>query len=284
MTFEKASTDRSYLVRFSYGDTASPTVQRYTDETNEIIFSDGTYSSVPEMEIKLPPQTGVLDEKPMEITLPVSLAFASNLSSGRPHSPIRVRVWENSIGEGEEFVTSELLLIGWVHIIVRNPGGRPSVVRLDCINVKALLNAPLGVRANHTCDNTLGDAVCQVDISSLEETGTVSAINGKKVTITGLSHTASDRYYDRGYVEYDGLRLGIREYTTGNDFELRREPPAAWLNEDVTVVPGCDGTIEKCRNQYSNEGQFLGPGYAIPAYQPELEDDGKEEGAEPVIP
>jgi hypothetical protein len=40
----------------------------------------------------------------------------------------------------------------------------------------------------------------------------------------------------------------------------------------VTFVYGCDKTIESCRDQHSNEANFGGIGYALPAYNPHFED------------
>lgn len=265
---ERATKDSFYMIEFRYGEKDNYSYHRITDWTSDVtLFGEPTYSSVQALEITPGKRTGDLTEG--RLTLKVQRgeegSFFHTLSSGEPHSRTKIVVRQMFQSSG----LSEGIYIfrGWVKKIVRNADGRNDLVRLECVTFKDHLELPLGMGANPRCGFTYGDKGC--GLTPTEETGTITAISGSTVTITGLnSHI--DSFWHRGYIKKDGIRLTIRGWS-GTTFQLSRQPPISWLNEDVTVVEGCDKKVKTCRDDKLNESRFVGIGKGIPAYHPMFE-------------
>lgn len=265
-----------WLVEFTWGASSA---LRVTDQEEDVAHSGlgVTFEALPRLEIALPPNTGGLEEKPLELTVVrSSKTLFQNLSSSEPHAPVTVKVWEELYDDPATSSTYELLLHyhGQVSKAVRNYQNAPDLVLLEALTLKSRLDVPMGLPANPQCVWTLADGV-NCTVTATPQSGTLaSVISGPLVEITGLSPPGGDAsYFQRGYVEVDGLRIGIRKWDSGSpdEFHLRRRVPASWVGGSVSVVPGCDKTIEVCRSRWSNEEQFGGFGYAIPNYQPNYE-------------
>ena len=260
------------LVKFTYGDSST---KAYTNWTEDI---DGTpeFEATPAMEVTLPENTGTLEDNTLIIRMVVD-SFNSRLASGVPHSPCYVEVWDTtSPSDPSDDPTTLKVFAGWVTRTVRNPNGRKNQVEIRSQLQKCRLDVPLGVPANHQCDRTLGIGLCHA--TRVERTGlVVSAIYPRKLVVASLVTTSlEDRHFHRGYLVLDNLRLTIREWRLADPtaFYLSRQAPADWLGEEITAVSGCDKTIETCRRRYDAEEDFFGLGYAIPPYNPQMENLG----------
>jgi hypothetical protein len=269
-TIGRSEKTSQLFLEFRYGDPAAPTYARFTDWTEDTILGSQSYDSTPDMEVRAPEISGILNDKTLQVALPLKVnGFTDRLSNGTPHSPIYVTLREllRSLdgGSSEQQV---VLFKGRVSRVIRNPNGRTNSVGIEAKSLKSQMDVPMGLPANHQCVWTFGGRGCFVTVPT--ENGTLATITGKTVTITGLAGHA-DRYWHRGFVERQGLRLLIREWVNGTSFELAKEPPADWATQTVKVYAGCDKTIETCRARWSNEINFGGFGYAIPAYHPVFE-------------
>lgn len=83
-------------------------------------------------------------------------------------------------------------------------------------------------------------------------------------------------YWLRSFVEKDGLRITIQQWTSGSGiFVLSRIPPVSWTvpGTRLELVPDCPKTLDQCRIR-GNEANFGGLGIGIPAYNPTLEIGG----------
>lgn len=255
-----------------------------TDRDSSFYFEGTTYESVPEMEIKLPDNNGMLTESPLNLVLPLRLAFVTRLSSGIPSPRTRVEVIEFT--RSDDAAASVLRPFrGRLMVARRNAGGKREFVSMSCLSVKALLQSILlGEPCTHQCLNALGDAAyggrCNVSLTAPPNrlVVPVGTIDGTKMVIsTGVPTGLVDRFYQRGYALFDGTNVGIqfwRNEIEGNRFEffMVRRVPAEWLGQNVTIFAGCDKTIETCRARFNREQDFNGRGYAMPAYNPLLED------------
>lgn len=104
--------------------------------------------------------------------------------------------------------------------------------------------------------------------------GTITALADRTATVSiGSSYNTDDRYFERGFMSYQGLRIPIRIWrkATATVFTLIRRPPSSWLNKTVLVFAGCDKSTGTCDRRYGNLEHFRGNGYAIPAYNPWFE-------------
>lgn len=275
MSFAYAQPEKEslVLVEFKYGDLSAPTYARYTDYNEDYV---GGFLATPNMSIKLPENSGTFEERPLDLELNLD-AFTSVAGSGLAHSPIYVSVREITRALiGGPQATDLQHYKGRVMSTIKNYQGRSNRVLLKCLCVKSRLTIPLASPANHHCVWTLFGRGCGLAIASYRVSGTITAIDGKEVTSVtpGVTTGHPDKYWHRGYISYDGLNIAIQNWSLSNPTKLFlvKRPPASWIGPTLLFVPGCDKTVEKCRSPYNNESNFRGVGYAIPAYNPLLED------------
>lgn len=253
----------AYLVLFQWGDPDAPTELRVTDWTSTVTVAGERFASIPELEPTIPANTAGLREDPFELRLPL-LPFTDRLTNGEPHSPVTVEVAEYVIGPRDSLKPT--IFRGAVDGATRNPEGASGTVLLECVNVKNRLDVPLGIQANGQCSWIFGRSPCPVVVSAIEETRSVVTFVSALVTLDGLS---AGKRWRKGYLEREGLRIGIRDF--GSDqVALTEQPPRDWLGKEVRCVPGCDKTVETCR-AYGAEGRFGGFGYAMPDRHPIIE-------------
>lgn len=257
------------LVEFRYGAPGAPTYLRVTDLDDDVDCYVGLFTSLPSMEVALPQVTGVLDDKPLTISVDRAAAtLFQDLTSGQPHSPVFVTVYEYVLGGSVNQGSIYKVFSGRLARALRNADQHTNFVKLEAVTQKGRLKIAQGIVANHQCPWSFGGEGCGVAVTT--GVGVCAALNGSVATITGLG-AQPDRFWHRGFVERDGLRIMIREWVSGTAFALTRRPPASWVGQNVTVSAGCDKTIETCRNRWNNEANFGGAGYAMPDHNPNYE-------------
>lgn len=280
--------DTYYLVKFAWS-TGSTQTQTWTDWGSDVVHTDGlTYTAEPSMRVSLPANDGTLKAAPCTITLPMPDPPDSTDLRERvietKHQPVTVTVTEIMRGEsGGEQARVGIVFRGRLGRARRNLGGVNGQLRMDFFTPKSQLEIRTGLQCNHQCVNTLYGPLCKADPSATQDFGTLTAINGAEVTITGLA-SKTGRFWDRGWLIIETLHIPIRDWvdTDPTKFKLVRRPPSHWLNKTVQVLAGCDKTIETCRSRFvapggapggttGNESHFNGIGYGIPAYNPVIE-------------
>lgn len=263
------------LVSFFYG-TNLAMQSRYTDLDQPY----PGFTSEPRMSLSIPENDGIFSKRQLRVILPLDV-FTTRASDGTPHSPIFIIVEEVTQGlfPGDQN-TQRVLFRGRVHSATRNYQGKANVAAFLCDTQKVRLDVAMGLPCDHHCAWTLFKGGCgavEVDFDIITE---IDSVDGQEVTITDTAVTgpaAGDpRYWKRGYLEKDGLRIGIRDYDGDTDptkFYVSRRVPTDWIggSGDIRAVPGCDKTIETCRARFDEEETFLGLGYSIPPYQPNIE-------------
>jgi Phage conserved hypothetical protein BR0599 len=272
-----------HCVEFSYDDPinppADPTYSRFVDWSSDMpVGPNGQYFySTPSMAVKISKYSATLNEQPSTVVLPfVAGTFTDLCSRGEPFSAIWVSIWEvTTPASGDTFGTRFLLVFrGRVSRITQNPSGRHESVEFEITNDKGRMRTPLGLICGHHCVWNFTGTGCNLSggLEPILQTGLVTAISQRNMTVTGTTPgTASpDHYFQRGYVLLNGLYIQIFDWNPAAPtiFIMNRQPPAAWVGQHVTIAPGCDKTIETCRLRWNNEQHFGGIGYAIPAYNP----------------
>lgn len=268
------------LVKFTHGGPTSP--EAYTNRDSDYSLGGVDYQSTPDMEVELPENNGILQDQPLVVTLPLSedtADFTNRFTNGAPFAPTRVEVTEVQVAENAEGSTTiSTVFKGLCGEFVRNAENEPGLIRIEALPLKERIkDVALGVPANHQCVHRLGDAGCKATPTTFNVA--IASIDGSKVTITTLTTGLQDRLFQRGYMKFEGLTVGIHDWrneVNGNrlEFFMRRKPPDEWDGQTVQLVSGCDKTIETCRARYANEENFLGIGFAIPPYHPNFEDGG----------
>ena len=259
----------------------------YTDSDSDQVFGGQLYTSTPELEIKLPKNTGMVDPAPCNFILPIADTFTRALTDGILTNP-RVRVTVHEIIKAHNTTATNLTTFtGEVVGASKNFQGRRDTLALSALSPKAMLDTiAIGIPCNHHCGNALGDRYCGISFSPGERTKTpsIAAIDGKKITVS-TGHIADgneDRFYAKGFMDYDGVRVMVQEWRNEvegdkHDFFMQERVPDEWLGKVVTLFSGCDKSIETCRTRYSNESQFNGRGHAMPQYHPLFEDGGSRQ-------
>jgi hypothetical protein len=265
------------LVQFAYGDGAA-TLASYTDLERDVT----PYVSTPLLEVDIPDNVGTFQEKECRIVLPLD-AFTDRLSDGLPHSPVYVRVEQQIRGlTAGESGTNLVLFRGRVERTFRNHQRRSNMVAVQALLAKSRLDVHLGLQMNHHDEARIFGPMSGVAQVTHQRTGQIAVIDGKEVTISTpnasiTSPTApggtNDRFWERGWLEKDGARIGVHIWTIADPtvFVLRERPPGDWLlagAASILFVPGTHGTIEDARAVWDDEEHFLGYGYASLNYNP----------------
>src|SRR5688572_2489670 len=271
------------LVTFRHGD---PDVfERYTDWTQENLG----HVSTPSMEVEIPENTGTFDERECRILLPLD-DFTSVASSGRPHSPIYVTVEETTAGLfAGDAGSTRTLFIGRVVRASKNWQGRADTAAFFALPAKSRLKRSMGLQCNHHCIWQLFGPGCRggtFQASAFRRPGQIASVDGQEITImpdASIENPATpgggsnDRFWERGYLERDGLRIDVARWVRSDDpkvFVLRNRPPDSWILAgagSVIFYPGCHKTIEDCRDTWDREERFQGLGYAMLPYNPNIE-------------
>jgi hypothetical protein len=274
------------LVTFQYGDpNGSPTFVKYTDWTQPILG----HSSVPTLEVEDIENEGTFQEKELRLAIPVIDSFTTAIASGLKFAPTWVFIDEINAGLfAGDAGSARRVFVGRVMRTIKNFEGDSGVVVFFCQSIKSRLKAPVGIQCNHHCSWRLFGPGCNaagLTQSTHDQTCEITSIDGKEVTITtpNLAITSPsspggrvDRFWERGYMEKDGLKLDIHLWSDADPtkFVLRRRPPNDWLlagSTSILVVPGCHKTIEDCREVWDNEEAAGHFGYAMLAYNPQFE-------------
>lgn len=280
-SIDKAEKNSVLLVSFAYG-TNYGTFSKYAGW--DLAVDD--YVATPQMNVELPDNTGTFQEKEARIVLPLD-AFTSRISDGRPFSPTYVTVIERVVSHEAGPAASELTLFrGQVQRAIRNFQGRSNFVALGALGVKGRLDVPLGLQCNHHDEARLFGPMSGLSQASFQQTGQIASASGRTVFISTPNSNITaptspggdiDRYWERGFLQKDGLRIGTYIWNRLDDptkFVLRESPPADWVlagGASILFVPGTHATIEDARAVWDNEEHFLGIGWAMLDYNPIIE-------------
>ncbi len=272
------------LVDFFYGEGAASTA-RYTDLERDTIG----YSSTPLLKVDLPDNSGTFGEKGAKIILPRD-AFTDRFLDGPTQDPVFVRIEEQTRGlTAGEAGTNLVLFRGRVERVSHNYQRRAGMVAFTALTAKDRLDIPLGLQGNHHDEARIFGPMSGLVQSAHDQTGQIASLVGREITITTpnspiTAPTApggtNDRFWERGWIERDGARIGIHVWNRLDDpavFVLRERPPASWVlagTTSILFVPGSHGTIEDARDVWNDEEHFLGFGYAVPDWNPIIENPG----------
>ena len=276
MTTTAAKPDKELrtLVEFITGDPKNPRIYRFTDWTDNVPFDGAIYQSVPEMEIEFAELSSAIVEEKTEIFMPAN-EFVTRICGLEPHADVQVNIRQlvaRADGDSHECYWAFRGFVAFGESNAQNKDGRYLVT---CLTWKSLLDLKAGPPATHQCTHEFGSGVgCLFDREAEMRIGTITAIDGTKVTVTGLPARAGT-WWNRGTLRIDGLDLQIRHWAVSSPtiFYVVSFPPASWLNASVEVRPGCERTLAKC-SVFGQLANFWGFGRKIPKHHPNYEASG----------
>ena len=209
---DKPSKDTYTLVRFEYGNPASPSYVAYTNWTADIPGSP-VYTSEPTMEITVPENDGILSDKTLDISLPMTNSWFADLVSGTAQAPTYVTVEEiTKPEEGGDTASRRIFFRGQLVRTIQNYQGKGESSIAKFASIKSRLNIPMGVAANHHCVWTLFGKGCQKSKTGMSNSLVVDTIDGKVLTTTTSPPARTGKFFHRGYLERNGVRIGIKDW------------------------------------------------------------------------
>lgn len=273
-TAAKPDKELRTLVEFITGDQKNPRIYRFTDWSDNVAWDGVVFKSVPEMEISFGELSSAIVEEKTEISMPAN-EFVVRACGLEPHPDVQVNIRQLVMrAEGDEF-ECYWVYRGFVAFGESNAQGKDGKFMLTCLTWKSLLDLKAGAPATHQCILEFGSGIgCTFDREGEMREGTITAIDGTKVTVTGLP-ARTGTWWNRGTLRIDGLDLSIRQWSVSSPtiFYIVSYPPTSWLNAKVEVRPGCERTIAKC-SIFGQLANFWGFGRKIPKHHPNYETGG----------
>lgn len=264
-----AAYDYARLVTFEYG---SNTV-RYTDWGADLTVGGNVYTSLTTLEVSVGKVTLGTEDNDSTITMPAEFAPADRFVRTPYRADIKVTIQDVA---PSDTANPRTLYRGQVASARKNPNANESLVELTVVSIKNQLKRQVGLVASRTDNYWLGHPANNIDTTTYQLSGTMSGIGVDSkpfrvqiVFADGITDT--DARYQRGFVEYDGERIGIRNSEGGGIFDLEGRVDESWQGKSVTVHPGWDGTLDTARSLYSGESletYFTGVGLKMPTRNP----------------
>lgn len=124
-----------------------------------------------------------------------------------------------------------------------------------------------------SCRVDLGDERCQYDIQSERETFTITAVTSQSIFEASITNTTGLTHVD------DFWKLGVLRFLTGNNVGVAVEvssslvasgeitlfvpaPLPLQVGDTGEIWPGCDKTVNTCRDRFENMINFQGEPFA----------------------
>ncbi len=118
------------------------------------------------------------------------------------------------------------------------------------------------------CNHILYDGGCTLIASAHQYTGTVVAVSGSIITVSGLLAAESAEWAQSGYVQFGtDFRLVLTQ--PDDDCTLLLPFREDVLGESVDVFAGCDHTLTICNSKFANKDNYGGFPY-VPSKNPFL--------------
>ena len=175
---DQLSKNFATLVKFEWGEDFSES-SHYVAWTDDIIVGAITYSSVPELEVKMGKQHGGSKDVSIKLIIPNPHAPINKLARPFPHSDCRVTVFECDPDDISN--TLYTLYFGYVSKISLGKFQSNSLAEIIVTGLKSQLEFAIGFPANSDCILNLFDEYCKV--SKEEYTATIQSISNDGMTL-----------------------------------------------------------------------------------------------------
>lgn len=233
---------QSGRVRELYAFTDGATTWRYTSADRAVTAMTHTWESAPIGRGSID-ETGEIHRAVLAITLPITDAFARGFVSDQADRQVSVTMWSEAAADD--------WAVAWRGRVV-GASISGEVVTLNCESVFTSMRRP-GLRARFTkgCRHALYGRGCGLDPDDFDTAGTVSAVAGAVVTVTGANAQA-DGWWVGGMLRGpDGTTRMIVAHA-GNNLTISRAIAGLAVSDAVLIYPGCDHTRGTCHTKFNN--------------------------------
>lgn len=141
-------------------------------------------------------------------------------------------------------------------------GLKSNQATIEFRELQQVLHQKIGRTVKPACDADLGDDRCQVNLTPLTVTGTVSSATDRARFVGNTSGSGS-QWYRFGVVTWltglnAGLRMEVKSHS-GTSLELFLPMPYQIQNGDTySIYPGCDKLKATCISKFNNIDNFQG--------------------------
>lgn len=240
------------LYEFQVGST----VYRYSSSEDRITIGALVYEpeSIARTRIEM---SGDQDTRTLNIFVPSANVFAARYVSTVPGEKATVRCLRYQRDESPAFATTVLLFDGVVQSVRFPNDGHSAEIAVRSIESALNRNIP---RFSYTgmCNHFLYDSGCGANPSNFDFIGTVSAVSGNVITVTGAGAAGFD--YSAGYARPVGendFRLVLS--ASGDDITLLLPFASNVLGSSVQLFAGCDHLVEgDCALVFDRVAEFGG--------------------------
>jgi len=241
--------------------------ERYTSHYTNLTIGINEYTTMQALEAKGVNTTSGTDSKDCTISglEPVGLII-SGLANHLPYASVEVEVLlcevDPSTDQGSNI---SYLFSGLVYRAI--PQFPSSYMTLECKDRKYYADQPAGIPCTEQCAAPyFGDLrICKKDVT--KRYYTIDTVNGNLVTVQDTV-TEPDRAFNKGYISFDGIVIGIKYWLNGSTFQTRTPAPNYWQGQVAEFAYGCDQARSTCINIHNNISRFMGAGYGMMDYDP----------------
>lgn len=124
----------------------------------------------------------------------------------------------------------------------------------------------LRLRVSASCYKRLYSEICRASRAAMQTTGTVTAVAGASVSAQAFG-TFPDGWFSGGYLEWGAQQRRMILSHTGVTVTLSGAPAGLAAGLVVQAFPGCDHTLETCRDKFANLANHGGKRF-IPTRNP----------------
>jgi len=240
-----------------YTITVGSQVYRYTSAEDSITDGASTFTALEGLERSSLSAGGPTDNiGAISIKVPGTNAVAAQYVEGVPGQLSTVEIDRYQRGDG----STARIFEGKIRAVTFTDGGNTAEIEV-LPSFEAISREIPRFKFSSLCNNVLYDARCQVDDTSASfrlSAAACTAVSGRTITVTGADANG-DGHYTGGFVENaagDDRRLILDQ--TGTVLTLLLPFTDSPLGTNVTVLAGCDHTIDTCQSKFDNVVNFGG--------------------------
>jgi len=124
------------------------------------------------------------------------------------------------------------------------------------------LSQTIGSLFSPSCRAIFGDARCEVDLSTLQQTGIITGVEDRRI-FSDSGRLESDNYFRHGLMQFtDGLNIGqameVKSFSNGTIVLVLPMPFDVSIGDGYIIDVGCDKTFGMCVDNFANAVNFRG--------------------------
>ncbi len=253
------------LLKFTHGST----VMGYTDATKTVVYASRSYSPLP-LDHDALNATGTMDKTTLRIRVPSDSAIAELFRVYPPSSVVGVTIYHGHANDpSNEF---KAVFVG--RVLAGNRAD-DSITTLVCEPIsRSFMRPGLRRRYQRLCPHALYNSLCGVNKATFTKTGTVDAILTPELRFmiaSGWSGALAPSIFINGIfsitVSGETIIRPITSVDAANIITVGGKLPNVTIGSTVQLIPGCDHTMETCKNVFNNVLNFGGQPW-IPTTNP----------------